>query len=141
MRGFFSSMFAEMGARRQRLRAAFGDRGQGLVEFLFLTGLMSGSLGLLMRPWMAASAPWGFAIPVVFLAGYLALEAHRQRALAKGGDSEKLAAGFDWLVFLWALASALAGAAAFVIAWGAAPTPAPQAWTPPESAVSVDISP
>ena len=96
MGGFFSSLFTEMGARRRRLRAALGDRGQAMVEFLVLGGLLLGSLGLFVRAWMPAAAPWGFALPVVF-----------------------------------------------VIAWTAQPPPAQEEeiWTPPESSVSVDISP
>ncbi|MFT3728076.1 MAG: hypothetical protein QM759_09655 [Terricaulis sp.] len=83
MSGFFPTMFAEMGARRKRLRTAFGDRGQGIVEFLVLAGLLVGSLGLFVREWMPAAAPWGFAIPFVFVAGYLLIEVSRQRAIAR----------------------------------------------------------
>lgn len=137
-------MFNEMGARRRRLRAALGDRGQALVEFLVLGGLAIGSLGLFVRPWMPAAAPWGFWLPPVFLIGYFLIEARRQSALARaGGDSEKLGSGYDWVALLWSFGCALAGAAAFVIAWSAAPAAPvdPNEWTPPESAVPVDISP
>lgn len=75
-------MFTEMGARRRRLRAMFGDRGQGVAEFLVLGGLLVGSLGLFVREWMPAAAPWGFALPFVFIAGYLLIEARRQAAVA-----------------------------------------------------------
>jgi hypothetical protein len=143
MGAFLSSMFAEMGARRRRLRAWFGDRGQALTEFLVLGGLAVGSLGLFVRPWMPAAAPWGFWLPPIFLAGYLLIEARRQAALARGGEPERLSSGYDWVALLWSFACALAGAAAFVIAWTAAPPQPADAndWTPPESAVSVDISP
>lgn len=145
MGGFFSSMFAEMGLRRRRLRAALGDRGQGLVEFLVLAGLGVGSLGLFVRPWMPAAAPWGFALPLVFLLGYLLIEGRRQAAVSRG-DAERGVAGlsYDWAVLLWSFACALAGAAAFVIAWGAEPpavAPDSGEWAPPESTVPVDISP
>ncbi len=159
MSGFFSEMFAEFAARRRRLRAALGDRGQGLIEFVIFGGVLVGALGLFVGPWMPAAAPWGFAIPLVFVAGYLLIEARRQRSLAgartRSGavpkDEEgrtpmdRIAAGYDWLTLGWSLLCALLGAAAFVIAWSAKPPDleknALDNWTPPESAVSVDLSP
>jgi hypothetical protein len=142
MSGFFASLFSEMGARRRRLRAALGDRGQALAEFLVLGGLAVGSLGLLVRPWMPAAAPWGFWIPLLFVVGFVLIEIRRQ-ASAKLAGAGAPTPGSDWIVLLWSFACALAGAAAFVIAWSAEPAPAPEEeiWTPPESSVSVDISP
>lgn len=141
MSGFFSSMFSEMGARRRRLRTALGDRGQGLAEFLVLAGLAVGSLGLFVRDWMPAAAPWGFAMPFVFVAGYALIEARRQAQLRGGAEAEQTASRYDWQAFLWSFGCALAGLAAFVVAWGAAPPPPPQDWAPPENTVSVEISP
>lgn len=136
-------MFGEMGARRRRLRAAFGDRGQGAFEFLILGGLMIGSVGLIVREWMPAAAPWGFAVPFVFLIGYLLIDGRRQAALARGDDAEKVSQSYDWLALWWSLGCALLGVAAFVIAYTAAPEPPPpeDVWAPPESTVPVDISP
>ena len=135
-------MFAEMGARRRRLRASLGDRGQGIAEFLILAGLGVGSLGLFVRDWMPGAAPWGFAVPVVFLIGYGLIEHRRQAANTReGADVAKVGASYDWIALLWSFGCALAGAAAFVIAWSAEPPPAPESWTPPESSVPVDISP
>lgn len=137
-------MFAEMGARRRRLRLALGDRGQGIAEFLVLAGLGVGSLGLFVREWMPGAAPWGFAVPVVFLIGYVLIDYRRQAALARdGADGAKVGASYDWIALLWSFGCALAGAAAFVIAWSAEPPPTidPNAWTPPEHSVPVDISP
>lgn len=137
-------MFAEMGARRRRLRAALGDRGQALVEFLVLAGLMLGSLGLFVREWMPAAAPWGFALPFVFLAGYVLIEFRRQAAVTRAGaGAESVSRSYDWTALLWSFACALAGAAAFAVAWSAEP-PEPaevEFWTPPENSVPVDISP
>jgi hypothetical protein len=143
MGDFFSTLFEEMGARRRRLRAAFGDRGQAIFEFLIMAGLALGSLGLLVRTWMPAAAPWGFALPFVFLAGFFLIELRRQRARAAAADPEALRRGYDWAALLWSLFCALSGAAAFVIAWTAEPAPPPEenVWTPPESSVPVDISP
>jgi phosphoglycerol transferase MdoB-like AlkP superfamily enzyme len=142
MGGFFTSLFDELGERRRRLRASLGDRGHALATFTILAGLMLGSIGLFVRPWMAAVTPWGFAIPFVFVIGYLAIDWRRQAALASGADAAKTAATHDWTARLFAFACALAGAAAFVIALSSEP-PAPQIeeWSPPENAVSVDISP
>ena len=132
-----------MGARRLRLRASLGDRGQAIAEFLVLGGLAIGSLGLYVRPWMPAAAPWGFAIPGLFLVGYLLIEARRQAEAARAAGAAPLAARFDWFALLCSFACALLGAAAFVIAWSAQPAPVPEndGWSPPESAVPVDISP
>lgn len=141
MSGFFSALFNEMGARRRRMRAALGDRGQALAEFLVLGGLLIGSLGLFVRDWMPAAAPWGFSLPVIFLVGFVLLDARRQAVVRRGEAPEKVGPSHDWMVFLWSFACALAGAAAFVIAWSAQPPAPEEEWTPPESAVSVDISP
>ena len=165
-------MFTEMGARRRRLRASLGDRGQALTEFLVLGGLAVGSLGLFVRPWMPAAAPWGFWLPLVFIVGFLLIEARRQaaikvasvthaqaaeaaQAVARGEHTdmpmvvdengrtivERVTAGYDWIALGWSFGCALLGAAAFVIAWSAAPPAPPEDWSPPNSAVSVDISP
>lgn len=144
-------MFREIGARRRRMREAFGDRGQGLVEFLVMSGLVLGSLGLLLQPWMIDAAPWGLALPPLFVIGYLLIERRRQGAMraaeaASAEDPEAIEtarAQHDWIVFLWAVTCAVLGAAAFVIAYGARPEAPPEvdAWAPPESSVAVDISP
>jgi hypothetical protein len=54
---------------------------------------------------------------------------------------DRVAASYDWIALLWSFGCALTGAAAFVIAWSAAPPAPPEDWAPPESAVPVDISP
>ncbi len=143
MNTFFSAMFAEMGARRRRLRASLGDRGQAIVEFLVLGGLVVGSLGLFMKAWMPEAAPWGFWLPLVFVLGFLLIEARRQAAAARVEAPAGLSAAYDWYVLLWSFACALSGAAAFVIAYTAEPPQPEEApgWMPPESAVTVDISP
>jgi hypothetical protein len=144
VKDFLSAMLSEYGARRKRLRAMFGDRGQSLAEFALVFGLSLGSLGLFVREWMARSAPWGFALPFVFLAGYVLIEARRQGAVKRGADADGVQTTHDWSAALWAMACALAGIAAFVIAWNSAPPPAPpppppEEWAPPESAVDSTI--
>jgi hypothetical protein len=143
MNAFLSALFSEMGARRRRLRAALGDRGQALAEFLVLGGLFVGSVGLYVRPWMPAASPWGFWIPAVFILGALLIEIRRQSQIERGAAPEALATAYDWLALLWSFGCALAGAAAFIVAWSAEPAPPPQTqgWAPPENTVSVDISP
>jgi hypothetical protein len=195
MSGFFSSMIAEMGARRKRQRQALGDRGQALTEFLVLAGLVIGSAGLFVREWMPAAAPWGFALPVVFVAGIFLIEARRQAAVALfqrrlpetndeydaqewarldaemradersavfqeqtkskfDGEADArrqyrvdnpaliVAPKYDWAALLWGLGCALAGAAAFVIAWNAEPPPVDDGvWRPPEGSIASDIVP
>lgn len=139
MSGFFSDMFDEMVARRRRRKDILGDWGQGAAGFLVMAGLGFGSIGLLARPWMAATAPWGFAVPLVFALGYAAIDWRRQGVVARAGDDidrqEEIANGYDWLTLLWGLACALAGAAAFVIAWTNEPPP----WAPPETAIDFTI--
>jgi hypothetical protein len=193
---FLSGMTEEIGARRRRLRRSLGDRTQAILEALVLGGLVAGSLGLLLEPWMLAAAPWGLALPFIFVVGFVLLEARRQRALARYRerlpelqaelDEEELQAlllkmrkedptfhpddeakaraafesqteerrqarsdnaalavapSYDWAVLLWAFGCALAGAAAFIIAWTARPPePAPDhSWEPPRGTVNSDI--
>ncbi|ANP45967.1 hypothetical protein [Candidatus Viadribacter manganicus] len=142
MAGFFTSLFDELGNRRRRLRKSLGDRGQALASFAVLAGLVLGSLGLFLRPWMIDVAPWGFAPPAIFVIGYLLIDWRRQADVTRGGDADVLANKYDWTARLFSFACALAGGAAFVIALTSEPPP-PQIeeWAPPESAVSVDISP
>jgi hypothetical protein len=149
---FFSSLFSELGARRRRLRKALGDRGQSLFEMLVLGGLVFGSAGLFVQPWMAAAAPWGFGIPFVFVAAYCWLDVRRQAALKLIGDgaadeseSKKVRKRHDLAALALAIACASAGAAAFTLAFRAKPPePVPveePGWRPPEDAVDVEILP
>ncbi|MBI3438844.1 MAG: hypothetical protein HY054_09415 [Proteobacteria bacterium] len=142
MNGFLASMFAEMGARRRRMRAMFGDRGQALVEFLVLGGLLLGSLGLIVGEGMIRAAPWGIAVPFAFVIGFVAIEVRRQAELKANGDEAKIGSRFDWIALLWSFGCALLGVAAFVLAWTAQPHAAEHDdWQPPREAVDVDIAP
>lgn len=142
MSGFFASLFAEMGARRRRMRAAFGDRGQALVEFLVLGGLLLGSLGLFVREGMIDKAPWGLALPVVFVIGFFAIDARRQAQNKALAEDAKMSTRYDWIVLLWSFSCALLGVGAFMLAWTGQAHVAPQQdWRPPREAVDVDIAP
>src|SRR5262249_39963135 len=116
------------------------NMGQGIAEFLVLSGLVTGSVGLFLYPWMPRAAPWGFALPFVFVAGLVLLERRRQRAMvAAGGDADLMAAAAarsDWSVFLWAYGCALAGVAAFVVGYTAPPQ-----WVPPPGTISSCVGP
>lgn len=119
-----------------------GDRGQAIVGFLILAGLALGSIGLFLRPWMVGVSPWGFALPFVFVIGFFLIDARRQAQIGAGQDAEKVNAGYNWLSLLWSFGCALAGAAAFVIAfWSAPPPTEPEDWAPPPSAVVIDMAP
>jgi hypothetical protein len=144
--GFFGSLFAELGARRRRLRKAFGERGQSLFEFSLIGAFALSTLGLFIYPWMASAAPWGFAIPIAFALGYLALDVRRQtaaRVVAEGEPQEEAVRLLhDRLALAWSVLCIAAGVAAFVFALNARP-PAPidaDAWRPPENAVAVDLT-
>lgn len=156
MSGFWASLFAEVGPRRKRMREMLGDWGEGLSGFLLLGGLVVGSLGLFAQPWMLGAEPWGLAMPLVWAAGYVLIDWRRQAAfgsaqplVAAEADThalrdveavhQQISRRYDWAALLWGFACALAGAAAFTMAWGAKPEP--PVWTPPPDAVSVDISP
>jgi len=140
---FWTNLFTELGARRKRLREAIGDRGQSLFELALLSALILGTLGLFYQPWMAAAAPWGFALPALLPLGYVALDVRRQRPLPEGADADAARKTHDRLVLIWCSLIVIAGIGAFAYALAAEP-PAPPTpdpgWQPPEDAVAVDIS-
>ena len=144
MIAFFDSFLEEAIQRRQRIATTIGPRFQGVFDLMLLGGVTVGSLGLLVRPWMAQSAPWGFALPVVFLAGHVLLDARRQAQLARGGDPEAVRARADLFAVAWGIGCAAVGAATFFLAFQDAPPPPPPApveeWSPPHSAFEVDIA-
>lgn len=141
MNSFWVALMAELAARRRRMRELLGDRGAAIAEFLIMAGLLAGSLGLFLTPWMAGAAPWGFGVPVVFALGFLLIEARRQGQIRGGADPEPVAVRYDWFAQLFAFTCALAGAAAFVIALGAKPVLAVDPWAPPPDAILTDIAP
>ena len=133
-----------MGARRRRLRESLGDRGQALASFCVLGGLGSRLARAFLRAWMPAAAPWGFAVPFVFVIGYLLIDWRRQAALARGGDAAKACArptiGSRLLLVVRVRARGRCRVRDRLERRTAAP-PQDEEWTPPESSVSVDISP
>jgi hypothetical protein len=134
-------MAGELGQRRRRMRALLGDQGASMAEFFIMAGILAGSLGLLVAPWMPLAAPWGYAVPVVFTVGFILIEFFRQAEARAGRDAERLAVRYDWFAQCFAFACAFAGAAAFVMALGAEPQPeAPEGWTPPADAIPAEIA-
>lgn len=135
---YWSSLFQELGARRTRLRKALGDRGQSLFEFALLSAFVMGSLGLYLRAWMPSAAPWGFALPFVFIAGYLALDVRRQRDGAENAERKH-----DLIALGWTLLCAALAIGTLFYAWQAEPPPPPEApvWQPPEDVQIFDLSP
>lgn len=135
-------MFSELGARRRRLRAALGDRGQSLFEFGVMSALVMGSLGLILREWMPAAAPWGFALPFLYVGGYVLLDWLRQRAPVVETE-EAPHRRWDLYTLGWTLLCASASVATLLYAWGAEPPPPPEppAWQPPEDVILFDAPP
>lgn len=140
---FWRDLFTELSARRRRLRTAIGDWGQSLFEYGLVASLILGTFGLYLQPWMAAAAPWGFALPVVLPLGYILLDMRRQRPLPEGADADAARRGYDRLAFIWCALIIIAGIGAFAYALSAEPPPPPApdpGWQPPDNAVAVDIS-
>jgi len=140
---FFPALFTEFAARRRRLRKALGDRGQGLFELFVIGGLLLGSAGLFLYPWMIGAAAWGFAIPPLFLGLYLVLDARRQKALAAAADPDAVRKRADLAALGATLACVLAGYGAFALGIMSDPRPRPEApgWQPPPDAVDVQLHP
>lgn len=143
--GFFSAMFDELGVRRRRLRELMGDRGQSLFEFALLSAFTLGSVGLLVRAWGATTAPWGFALPFVFLLGYVAIDWRRQAALARGADEEATRKRYNLAALGWTLLTAGLAIFAFVLVLSVTPPPPPvseeEVWQPPPDTVNFDLQP
>ncbi len=140
---FWGNLFTELGARRKRLRESFGERGQSVFELALLSALILGTVGLLLHPWMAGAAPWGFALPVLLPLGYVALDARRQRALGAGQDEDAVRKTHDRLTLVFVSLIIVAGIGAFAYGLASEPPAPPQpdpGWQPPEDAVSVDMS-
>jgi hypothetical protein len=141
---FLSAFIDEALARRRRIASTIGPLAQGLFDLALLGGVVIGSLGLFSFPWMPEAAPWGFAIPVIYLAGHLLLDARRQASLAMGQDGETVKERGDLFAVLFSLAAAAVGAATFAYALSQEPEPPPppppEEWSPPENAPELDIT-
>jgi hypothetical protein len=147
MSSFFETFIHEALARRRRIATTVGPLAQGIFDLALLAGVVLGSLGLFMRPWMAAAAPWGFGLPVVALAGHFLLEARRQQSERLGLDPDTVKERGDLFAVLFSLACAAIGFATFAYAYSQQPAPPPapppqpaEVWTPPENVIDLDIS-
>jgi hypothetical protein len=141
---FLQSFFDEVMARRRRIASTIGPLAQGIFDLALLGGVVIGSLGLFSFPWMPAVAPWGFALPVVYLVGHGLLDARRQAALGAGHDPEEVKERGDLFAVLFSMAWAALGAATFMYALQQEPEPPPpppaEEWTPPENVPELDIT-
>jgi hypothetical protein len=140
MAGFFASLGFEFVARRKRLRKALGDGRASLFEYVILLGMVLGVAAPGFGPKGFVGALYGPLLPALLIAGYLLLDAGRQRVVARGGD-ESLSPAFDRRALWFCVAVAAIGYATFVWALLA---PAPFELVPteePASALSVTIGP
>ena len=130
---FWSSFGDEFVARRERMRAAFGDRGGTLLEFALFSGVVAGAFAAVLGEWR------GLGPLIAVVAGYLLLDISRQRALAAGADETQVRRRHDRLVFALVAAMAALGAGFLVLAM----RPPPHHFThpPPGVPLNVDIAP
>ncbi len=144
MGSYFEAFIAEVMARRRRIASTIGPLAQGIFDLALLGGVVIGSLGLLIYPWMPLAAPWGFALPIVYVAGHLLLDRRRQASLARGEGAEAVKERGDLFAVLFSLACAGLGAVTFVYALSQKPPPPPpppaEEWTPPEQVIELDIT-
>jgi hypothetical protein len=137
MMEFLTQFVEEAIRRRQRIASAISGRGQIALDIVFIGGLFLGTIGMLVRPWMAATAPWGFLALPAALAGHLLLDARRQAALRRDQDEIRVRKRADRMAVAWSAFCALIGASAFFYAW---PEPPPtlepageeEMWVPPK---------
>lgn len=149
MTGFLDSFLDEALARRRRIATTIGPRMQSLFDLLILGGVALGSGGLFLRYWMLPAAPWGLALPVIFVAGHLWLDWRRQNAptsnLSKD-EAEEARQRTDLYAVGFGVVCAVIGAFTFFYAWGQEPPgqyePPAQAeeWTPPPDVLESEIA-
>lgn len=111
---FWSALGDELGERRRRMRRALKPWRAGLLEFLFIAGFTLGLVGPLI--YGARALPWwlGLLPPLVFFAGYVALDAQRQKALAAGGEEEAVRQRFKAPTIAVAILAPLLGLALYL---------------------------
>lgn len=131
---FLSTWLSELGQQRMNLRKRLNESRASLIEFGQLACLMLGSLGLLVPERGFAVAPWGFAIPIVYLVAMVGVEIVRQRAIKQPGDVVRMRRGYGRVTGAIGLVCAAAGMATFIhaITYG-------QPLPPPDVAVPDDL--
>lgn len=132
--GFLAAWGAELTAQRMQLRKRLNESRASLIEFGLLTCLLLGSLGLVVPERGFAVAPWGVAIPFVYLAAMLVVEVLRQRAVKAPEDVLRMRRGYGRITGAIGFLSAAAGLATFIhaVTWG-------QSLPPPEVPVPEDL--
>jgi hypothetical protein len=138
MAGFVGKLGAEFAERRRRLRRALGDMRASIFEFVVLAGVLVGVFAPSFAPRGFAGVMFAPLIPVVALAGYLAIEAQRQR---QPGEADAVQRSFDRRTLYFLIAMALLGFASII--W-ASLAEAPFELAPPEvpsDALPVTIGP
>lgn len=141
MAGFLASLGSEFAARRLRLRKALGDGRGSLFEYVLLLGVILGVASPGFGPKGFAGALYGPLLPVLLIAGYVLIDAGRQRVAARGGDEDAVRAAFDRRTLWLCVAVAAIGYVTFVWALLA---PAPFELAPeeePPGALNVTIGP
>jgi hypothetical protein len=111
---FFGTWISELGRQRMNLRKRLNESRASLIEFGLLTCLMLGSIGLLVPERGFAAAPWGVAIPIMYLAAMAVVEIVRQRAIKQPEDVVRMRRGYGRVTGLIGFLSAAAGMATFV---------------------------
>jgi hypothetical protein len=132
--GFWGTWGAELTAQRMNLRKRLNESRASLIEFGLLGCLILGSVGLLVPERGFAVAPWGVAIPFVYMVGMIVAELIRQRALKTPEDGLRMRRGYGRVTGAIGLVCAAAGMATFIHALThGQPVP------PPEIAVPDDL--
>jgi hypothetical protein len=147
MSGFFDNFMQEAIARRVRIASTIGPKMQGIFDVMIIGAVTLGSAGLFAQPWMLAAAPYGLALPVVFLVGHVLLDTRRQKTpinhLHKD-EQEEARNRTDLYAVGWGVACAALGALIFFYAWGQEPPPPPapaaEQWEPPPNVLESEIA-
>lgn len=111
---FFSTWTSELLAQRMNLRRRLNESRASLIEFCAFVFVMLGSVGLIVPKRGFEVAPWGLAIPVLYLVAMLVVELIRQNALRQGGDATAMRRGYGRVTGAIGLFCAAAGLATFI---------------------------
>lgn len=111
---FFSTWASELFAQRMNLRRRLNENRATLIEFGVFMCMILGSAGLIVPKRGFEVAPWGVAIPALYLVAMLGAELIRQSALRKGGEAVAMRRGYGRVTGAIGLFCAAAGLATFI---------------------------